>query len=139
MYLIACVDDRMGMLFNHRRVSRDKKVSLDILDLCKENYLYIEESSALLFAEVPCEKIRIIKDFSSADLKGQYVFLENPEKIQEQDTEEIILYRWNRKYPADRYFPIDLTRWKMLETWEFPGNSHEKITKERYEKYERKK
>ena len=32
------------------------------------------------------------------------------------------------------YFSIDLTQWKLMETTEFPGNSHEKITKERYEK-----
>ena len=49
MYLVACVDDRMGMLFHHRRVSRDKKVSQDILDMCKDKKLYIEESSAVVF------------------------------------------------------------------------------------------
>lgn len=134
MYLVACVDDCMGMLFHHRRVSRDKKVSQDILDMCKDKKLYIEESSALLFSEFPGERIRTIKEISAADLKGQYVFLEDPEKIQESETETIILYRWNRKYPADHYFSIDLTQWKLMETTEFPGNSHEKITKERYEK-----
>lgn len=134
MYLVACVDDRMGMLFNRRRVSRDKKVSQDILDMCKDKKLYIEECSALLFSEFPGEKIQAIKEISAADLKGQYVFLEDPEKIQESQTEAIILYRWNRKYPADRYFSIDLAQWKLVETTEFPGNSHEKITKEKYEK-----
>ena len=46
--------------------------------------------------------------------------------------EEIYLYRWNRDYPADVYFPVDLSMWKCVETKEFAGSSHEKITRERY-------
>ena len=46
--------------------------------------------------------------------------------------EEIYLYRWNRDYPAEVYFPVDLSVWKCMETKEFAGSSHEKITRERY-------
>ncbi|MFR4122966.1 MAG: hypothetical protein ACLT0W_12285 [Clostridium sp.] len=46
----------------------------------------------------------------------------------------MILYKWNRVYPADQYFAMDLSGWKLVETVEFPGSSHEKITEERYER-----
>ena len=48
--------------------------------------------------------------------------------------DSVILYKWNRVYPADQYFAMDLSGWKLVETVEFPGSSHEKITEERYER-----
>ena len=50
------------------------------------------------------------------------------------NVEAVVLYKWNRVYPADQYFSKDLSGWKMVETEEFAGSSHEKITKERYER-----
>lgn len=52
----------------------------------------------------------------------------------EKYVEKIIKFKWNREYPADFYFGIDVTLpvWKMIETEEFAGSSHEKITKEVY-------
>ena len=47
---------------------------------------------------------------------------------------QVVLYKWNRVYPADQYFAMDLSGWKLVETVEFPGSSHEKITEERYER-----
>ena len=47
---------------------------------------------------------------------------------------EIIVYRWNRDYPADLFLDIDLKDWELAETAEFAGNSHEKITREVYRK-----
>ena len=40
----------------------------------------------------------------------------------------IIIYKWNRIYPSDLYFDINLTSnsWELLETKEFEGSSHEK-------------
>ena len=49
-------------------------------------------------------------------------------------SESVVLYKWNRVYPADQYFAMDLSGWKLVETVEFPGSSHEKITEERYER-----
>ena len=51
---------------------------------------------------------------------------------EEERIQEIYLYRWNRDYPADVYFPVDLSGWNCVETKEFAGSSHEKITRERY-------
>ena len=45
----------------------------------------------------------------------------------------ITIYRWNRHYPSDVKFPQQLLdEWKWIQSTDFPGNSHEKITQERY-------
>ena len=64
--------------------------------------------------------------------EGEYVFQE----LETLDTgdkriEQFIIYRWNRVYPADVSVEIG-TEWKLTKTEEFPGFSHEKITKEIY-------
>ena len=46
--------------------------------------------------------------------------------------EQLIVFHWNRAYPGDFYLDIPLDQWKLVSTDEFPGSSHEKITKEVY-------
>lgn len=133
MILIACVDDRMGMLFNHRRVSQDQKVNENILAMCQKKHLYMEEYSFKLFQNLNADIIRVIDNITSIQA-DEYFFTENPESINENMVEKIILYRWNRKYPADQYFPIDIKTWKLVNSEEFAGKSHEKITKEIWER-----
>ena len=65
--------------------------------------------------------------------EDEYCFVENvPIQEYKDEIQTVVLYRWNRKYPADIRFAIDLSRWKMVECVEFSGHSHEKITKEVY-------
>ena len=66
---------------------------------------------------------------------GEFCFVEkeNPGTVEEK-IEKIILYRWNRVYPADVHFPIDFSGWKLVQAEEFAGSSHEKITEEIYER-----
>jgi hypothetical protein len=47
-----------------------------------------------------------------------------------------VVYRWNRRYPGDVFFDLDVSAapWRCVETEEFVGSSHEKITKEVYVK-----
>ena len=88
--------------------------------------------SAKLFSEQ--QNIVIREDFLEAAQEQDYCFVENAEwlKYQEKIT-KIILYRWNREYPADTYFtfPIHKEVWKLQETSEIEGNSHS-ITEEVY-------
>lgn len=136
MILIACVDDRMGMMFNHRRVSRDKEVIRDILEMCSAQRLYMEEYSAKLFEDpksgILPENIQITAEILSGGFEGAYFFVERPQMIQEKLLEKIVLYHWNRRYPADEFFPVNLSGWELQGCEEFAGNSHEKITKEIY-------
>ena len=126
MKLIVCLDDNNGMMFNKRRQSRDKILIENVLELCKDEKLYTSEYSAKLFPENSVEVIEI-----PAEIEYGYFFVENF-FVNEEDIEEIIVYKWNRLYPADAYFNIDLENWNLTETVDFEGSSHEKITRERY-------
>lgn len=123
MKLIVCLDDNNGMMFNNRRQSRDKILIENVLEFCKGEKLYTNEYSAKLFPENAVEICE--------NPENGYCFAENF-TVDENDIEEIIVYKWNRVYPADVQFNIDLKKWNLAETVDFAGSSHEKITRERY-------
>ncbi|MBO5333523.1 MAG: ribonuclease Z [Clostridia bacterium] len=126
MKLIVCLDDNNGMMFNKRRQSRDRILIENALEYCKGKELYTNEYSAKLFPESSvkiCEK--------PEDIENGYFFAENILPNEER-IEEIIVYKWNRVYPADMYFNISLENWNLTETVDFEGSSHEKITREIY-------
>ena len=126
MKLIVCIDDKNGMLFNNRRQSRDKILIENMLELCKGEQLYTNEYSSALFPE---NSVAVCEDFEN--IENGFVFAENF-VVDEDKIQEIIVYKWNRVYPADTYFSIGLKNWSLVETIDFEGSSHEKITRERY-------
>lgn len=126
MKLIVCLDDNNGMMFNKRRQSRDKIQIENVLELCKGEKLYANEYSAKLFPE---NSVEIFEDIEV--VSDGYCFAENI-LVDEEFVEEIIVYKWNRLYPADTYFNIDLENWNLTEAVDFEGSSHEKITREIY-------
>ena len=126
MKLIVCLDDKNGMMFNKRRQSRDRVLIENVLELCKGEKLYTNEYSSKLFPENSVEVFDSIKNVGN-----EYCFAENF-TVNEENIEEIIVYKWNRLYPADTYFNIDLAGWNLTETVDFEGSSHEKITREIY-------
>ncbi len=126
MKLIVCLDDNNGMLFNERRQSRDRVLIENLLELCKGETLYTNEYSAKLFPE---NSVVVCEDFSNLTIG--YIFVENFTIPQEKIT-EIVVYKWNRVYPADAYFNIALDSWTLTEAVDFVGSSHEKITREIY-------
>lgn len=131
MQVIITVENRNGMLFNHRRVSRDQKISERILAYCKEKRLWMNAYSAKLFENNP--QIRVSETF--LEQKDAICFVEDQDVtpyLPEIDT--IILFHWNRDYPADFFFTVDLSEWNQIHQEEFAGKSHEKITMEVYKK-----
>ncbi len=67
--------------------------------------------------------------------EGEYCFVENLDPCAySHKIEKVIVYRWNRIYPADVSFPLSLKTapWRLEAVTEFSGSSHEKITKEVY-------
>ena len=48
--------------------------------------------------------------------------------------ERLILYRWNRHYPSDRKIALPPEGWTLTGRTEFPGSSHDVITKEIYQR-----
>lgn len=137
MIIIACVDERNGMMFNRRRQSRDSAVCGDILRECGGKKLYMSAYSGKLFGDAEEKNIRISEDFLKEAGEEDACFIED---IQisgfENEIRTVILYQWNRRYPADRYFLLDLSdgSWELQRTEELKGSSHEKITKEVYER-----
>ena len=133
--IYACLDDRDGMLFNKRRQSRDAAVLEDIRTGLPGSLTILPFSEKLIrAAEIPCS---IVQQEPAPDSQELHFFAEapvSPELLQEAGM--LVIYRWNRHYPAD-------TRWEgapaeygfqLTQTTEFPGRSHETITKEVYTK-----
>ena len=135
LILIACVDDGMGMMFNKRRVSRDEAVIKRIIEISDNKSIWMSQYSYLLFENAKTENI--VADDSCLDKASsdEYCFIENLSMTNHKDKiDKIILFRWNRSYPSDMKFDIDLNEWKMNSSEEFAGNSHECITMEVYSK-----
>lgn len=136
MTLICCVDDNMGMTFNKRRQSRDIEVTNSVINLAKNGKLFINPYSKKLFEEAGFNDF-IIQDDSSLDFPdNSYFFNETAApSVFEKAADEIILFRWNRAYPGDIHFDINLNSgWKLISSKEFVGKSHEKITMEVYKR-----
>lgn len=134
MTLILCLDDNRGMMFNHRRQSRDRVLIAELLETAGEHRLLVSPYSRALFpAEAAC--VAVADDPCAFAQKHDFAFVEDtdPTSAWEKVT-TVILYRWNRAYPADVYFRGDMTGFSLLETTEFVGSSHDQITKEVWKK-----
>jgi hypothetical protein len=133
MKLIFCLDDKNGMMFNGRRQSQDKLLRVRVLSLTGNNKLVMSPYSAKQFTEDGITKIS--DDPQHIAESGDFYFVEDrPFSI--EDADEIIIYRWNRHYPADVKFNHNIKDlgFALYYTYEFEGSSHEKITEERYKK-----
>jgi hypothetical protein len=135
MILITCVDDSGGLMFNHRRQSQDRVLRSEILVLTRGSTLWMDAYSASLFKGTE-GKIQIAEDFLEKAGPGEFALLEDRQAASYKERiEKIILYHWNRAYPGDFYFDIDVTKgWHCISSRDFTGSSHDKITEEVYVK-----
>lgn len=128
MTVYVCLDDRDGMLFNKRRQSRDSAVLADIRASVPD-VLTIDPFSEKLIreAEIPYALAEEVLP------EEAHFFLEaRPASDVIPPASTVVIYRWNRHYPADVRFDADLSGYTLQSTSEFPGKSHETITKEVY-------
>ena len=131
MILTVCVDDRMGISFGGRRQSKDSAVRQKLLSL-SGGTVRMSDYSARQFEE----GVYHGSDYLSGAKDGDWCFAENSDYEGYVDKiEKIVLFRWNRHYPADVHFQFP-GKWALTASEEFPGSSHEKITMEVYEKCE---
>lgn len=134
MIVAVCVDDLGGMMFNRRRVSRDRAVCADIVAMSQGKRLCMTEYSAKLFSEFEvdiCTDARFLETAGSGDI----CFVEDAPLSRYSDKiESLVIYRWNRRYPSDMRLDISPAKsgFRLVSTEEFEGYSHEKITKETY-------
>lgn len=120
MKIIVCTADNNGILFNNRRVSKDKAVLEDIVKNTPE--LILSDYSRKMF-----------EGYNVTESDNGYLFLESDD-LDMNCIDEVIAYKWNRDYPADTFFVIDTEKFVLVESSEFAGNSHERITKEKWKR-----
>ena len=134
MTVFVCIDDRGGMLFNHRRQSRDREQIADMLHIVGEGRLFCHPYSAPLLAEHGANPISD-ENFLALAREGDFCFVENvPLLPHAEKISTLFLYRWNRTYPRDVLLDLPIPgTLRLTETVEFSGYSHEKITRERYD------
>ena len=132
MTVIVCVDDDNGMMFNHRRQSQDKLLRERVISHLKGNSLWMNIYSAEQFSDY-ADSITVDDAFLQKAAPDDYCFVEDQNLTSYlNNINRIILYKWNRSYPADFKFTISLSDWTLLSSIEFAGSSHEKITEEIY-------
>ena len=135
MIAIVCLDDRNGMSFNRRRQSRDACLRQKVLELAEGSRLWMSPYSAEQFGPEGEGRIHVSDSFLEKAGKGDYVFVEDRALAPfAAELEKLIVFRWNRMYPGDRYLDLDLTNgpWRKTSERDFPGKSHERITMEVY-------
>ncbi len=133
MTLYLCLDDKNGMLFNHRRQSRDSAVLEDIRAQLPD-VLYIHPFSEKLVSSAQLPYALAPEDLTTLPPEAHF-FGESPAAANLlPQAETLVLYRWNRVYPADARWEADPAQsgFSLAETTEFPGSSHKIITKEVY-------
>lgn len=130
MILVVCLDDHGGTMFNHRRQSRDRILIADLLAYIGDRRLVVSPYSASLFpADAP--NVAVAENPWAEAGEDDFVFAEDRDPAAAWNrVEAVILYRWNRVYPADKWFRGDMKDFRLCETQEFVGSSHDKITKE---------
>ena len=131
MRVALCVDDFGGMLFNERRQSRDRVLLSDLAAEVGDGRLLISPFSEDLFPR----GATVRADFLEVAERDDLCFVEDAPLSPCLDRiDELIIYRWNRRYPRDLLLDIDpiATGFRLVSRTEFAGYSHEKITKERY-------
>ena len=129
------VDNKMGVAFNKRRQSRDKKL---IEDLClsTENEISISSYSLPLFEEWT-SRVKVYGSPLAECADGGVCFVEISAIGKHVDEiSELIVYRWNKVYPSDKKLDIipEECGFIKVSTSDFAGNSHDVITKEIYRK-----
>ncbi len=142
MIVMAAVDNRNGMMFNRRRLSQDRLLREKILEIASGSVLWMDAYSYDQFSDGPTDSPvegRIVVDeaFLEKAGKGEYCFVEDrPVAPYLNRIERVILFQWNRDYPADQYFDLDMqdADWQLTDLREFPGYSHDVITMEVYDR-----
>ena len=132
MNIIICLDDNNGMMFNKRRQSQDRILRADLKEFIKDKDLYMNNYSYKLYKDIDNGNIKVSENFLEQCTENDFCLVED--KLLNNYINKInnlIIYKWNRIYPSDLYFDINLTSnsWELLETKGFEGSSHEKITR----------
>lgn len=133
MNLIVCIDNHNGMAFHNRRQSQDRILREQLFQMIGSRRLWMNSYSRKQFTETVPTEICTAEDFLEKAGPGDYCFVENLDiSPYAKQVETLVLFRWNRDYPADLFFRLDLGSWTLIKSLDFTGFSHKVITKEIY-------
>lgn len=151
MNVIVFLDEKNGMLFHGRRQSRDRVVTERVGWLAAGKRLWMNPYSHKIYGELEemqlqetgeiqsagreKAQLQVAENFLTEAQPGDFCLVETePLKGWEDRMENLIIFRWNRNYPADVFFDLDLSEWEKVSSEDFAGYSHEKITEEIFRK-----
>jgi len=135
MIVMICLDDKGGMRFHDRRQSQDRILRQRMKEIVKDAKVFMNETSEKLYQEFQNQVV--CEDFLEKAGENDYCLVEDQSLLPlEKEIKKIIIFWWNKIYPADMFFDLSLDQWQLVETKEFEGSSHQ-ITEEIYIKGER--
>ena len=114
MKLVVCLDENNGIKFFGKRQSQDELQRKNLFELIGNLKLFLTEYSYDLYKDIEFNFEIIDKN---TEIIKNSVFLYEGDFLEKflPSVDEIIVYFWNS--------------WKEIETFEFKGKSHEKITR----------
>ena len=127
MIVILTLDDNNGMLFNHRRQSRDAIVNEKIFEIIGDKKLFVNNFTwkMLKYKE---DNLNVTEHFLDVAGNGDFCFVEDKPLSDYLDKiEAIYVFKWNRVYPCDFALDINLEEWNCTSFEEFAGFSHDSI------------
>ena len=135
MIVFLCADKKNGMAFHQRRQSLDRAVRADILTMAAGKPIWMTPYSARQFSE-PEAVLRVSEEPLREAGESALCFAEFPPLAHSLERiEALVLYRWDRVYPADQWLDLDLhSGFRLVSSCDFSGHSHDKITKEVYQR-----
>lgn len=132
------LDPKNGMAFNYRRQTRDRAVIDRLVQLFPGKCFWGAPKTEALFDGQAAVKFVADSDFLEKAGPGEIAVAEfaPSEAITAADVriEKLILYRWDKVYPADLVFtyPLAPKGWNLSGQQVFAGTSHDEITEEVY-------
>lgn len=123
--VVVCVDKNGGQTRLGRRLASDRAVRSRIASLPQP--VCVDEYTATQFTEdEDRSRLSVVSD--PAAIKEGTAFLERQDIPDDADT--ILVFRWDKRYPADRYLAFRFRGWRKARKEDFPGDAHDKVTLE---------
>lgn len=134
MTVVVCTDERGGMLFMGRRVSRDKVIMADVAALGGRLVCHPFSEKYLRTLPYPFTvSDTLLEDGGTEDV----CFIESlPLRAHLSRIDRLIRYSFGERYPYDTALDVDPVAegFRLTDRTELVGHSHTCITKEVYQK-----
>ncbi len=132
MIFVLCIDDKNGLSFNGRRQSRDRVLIDRLIRMLPDKTINIKSYSSPLF-EKYIDRVNVSEELPDKLKNGEVFFSENLDPAPFKDSiEKLILFKWNRVYPSDKKMTLELSDFSLINSKDFTGSSHDKITVSEY-------